>query len=170
MVAVGGETSTGLRRGAASIGQIVAAAFRGTPLGQVNLGGAQIPPMLSSGHGRRMSSNCGSLPVVTADGTLALSSLAEVVSAPGATQVDRVDGDRAATITGTATGSDLRAPNSRENAATDVRTISNELRRVPDAAPEASRQRFRRLADRPDVDSVRVGRATIHTIVLDGPF
>ena len=92
-----------------AIGQIVAAAFRGTPIGQVNMGGTQIPLMLSSGPPPSSVEQLRSLPVAAPAGTVPLSSLADVVSARGAEQVERVDGDRAATITGTATGSDIGA-------------------------------------------------------------
>jgi multidrug efflux pump subunit AcrB len=91
------------------IGQIVAAALRGTPLGKANVGGTQIPLILSSGPPPRSVEQLRSLPVATAHGTVRLVSLADVVSAPGATQVKRFDGDRAATVTGTATGSDIGA-------------------------------------------------------------
>ncbi|MDT5033866.1 MAG: hydrophobic/amphiphilic exporter (mainly bacteria), family, partial [Actinoplanes sp.] len=91
------------------IGQQVAAAFRGTPIGQVNVGGKQIPLMLSSGPPPSTVGQLRSLMVPASAGPVPLASLADVVNARGASEVDRVDGDRAATITGTATGTDIGA-------------------------------------------------------------
>ncbi|SCL18665.1 hydrophobic/amphiphilic exporter-1, HAE1 family [Micromonospora nigra] len=90
----------------AAVGQLVAQAFRGTPLGQVTLDGGQrdvvlryaVPPPTTEDELR-------ALPV----GAVKLGDIATVTRAAGPPQVTRIDGERSVSVTGTATGSNLGA-------------------------------------------------------------
>ncbi|QOC90559.1 efflux RND transporter permease subunit [Micromonospora craniellae] len=101
----------------AAVGQLVAQAFRGTPLGQVSLDeGARdvvlrlsAPPPTTVTELREMRL-----------GAVKLDDIAEVTETTGPQQVRRIDGERSVSVTGTVTGSDLGA-------------ISAELQRELDA-------------------------------------
>ncbi|PZG01237.1 efflux RND transporter permease subunit [Micromonospora deserti] len=100
----------------AGIGQLVAQAFRGAPLGQVTLDGAQRDVVLRFAAATPVSvEQLRTLPV----GPLRLDDVADITQSEGPQQVTRIDGERSVSVTGTATGSDLGA-------------ISQELRRKLD--------------------------------------
>ncbi|MGS2618009.1 efflux RND transporter permease subunit [Micromonospora sp. LZ34] len=90
----------------AAVGQLVAQAFRGAPLGQVTLDGGQrdvvlrpaaVPPTTVE--------QLRALPV----GPVKLDDIADVTEAEGPQQVTRIGGERSVSVTGTATGSNLGA-------------------------------------------------------------
>lgn len=90
----------------AAVGQLVAQAFRGSPLGQVGLDGGQQNVVLRLGARPPVSvDELRALPV----GSVKLDDIADINQAEGPQQVTRINGDRSATVTGTATGSDLGA-------------------------------------------------------------
>ncbi|SNT00971.1 hydrophobic/amphiphilic exporter-1, HAE1 family [Streptosporangium subroseum] len=89
------------------IGQLVAQQFRGAPLGQVTLDGRTGDLIMRSGDAPESLSAVAALKLPTATGTVKLSDVATVAKVDGPTQVTRIDGERSATVSGTATGSDL---------------------------------------------------------------
>ncbi|MDZ5444751.1 efflux RND transporter permease subunit [Micromonospora sp. 4G57] len=90
----------------AAVGQLVAQAYRGAPLGQVGLDGAQQDVVLSTGARPPMSvAELRALPV----GPVKLDDIADVNQVEGPQQVTRIDGERSVSVTGTATGSNLGA-------------------------------------------------------------
>ncbi len=97
-------TSRGLSE--AAIGQAVAAAFRGAPLGQYTLDGTTQTLVLRFGTAPTSVEALRGLPV--APGVF-LSDVADVSIVDGPVQVVRIDGERAVTVRGTATGSNIGA-------------------------------------------------------------
>lgn len=93
----------------AGIGQVVAQAFRGAPLGQATLDGRATDLVLSLGEAPESVKQVRDLQLPTATGTVKLSQVADVSVVDGPTQVTRIDGERSATITATTTASDLGA-------------------------------------------------------------
>ncbi|MFD1537226.1 efflux RND transporter permease subunit [Nonomuraea guangzhouensis] len=91
----------------AQIGQSVAQAFRGAPLGQVTLDGRASDLVLRVGDAPEDVKAIEGLKLVTASGVVKLSSVADVERVAGPTQVTRIDGERSATVSAKATGSDL---------------------------------------------------------------
>ncbi|MEV1144134.1 efflux RND transporter permease subunit [Micromonospora sp. NPDC049799] len=90
----------------AAVGQLVAQAYRGAPLGQVTLDGGQQDVILrGSAQPPLTVDQLKALPV----GPVTLGAIADVTTAPGPQQVTRVDGERSVSVTGTATGSNLGA-------------------------------------------------------------
>ncbi|HEY0696656.1 MAG TPA: efflux RND transporter permease subunit, partial [Micromonospora sp.] len=89
----------------AVVGHLVAQAFQGTPLGEVNLDGDQMNVVLRSGQTPPSVEAVRALPV----GPVKLDDIADVNEVAGPVEVTRIDGDRSATVSGTATGSDLGA-------------------------------------------------------------
>ncbi|WP_319460795.1 efflux RND transporter permease subunit [Micromonospora sp. RTP1Z1] len=90
----------------AAVGQLVAQAYRGAPLGQVSLDGAQQDVVLSTGARPPVSvAELRALPV----GRVRLDDVADVNQVEGPQQVTRIDGERSVSVTGTATGSNLGA-------------------------------------------------------------
>ncbi|MFE9688184.1 efflux RND transporter permease subunit [Micromonospora sp. NPDC005806] len=90
----------------AAVGQLVAQAYRGAPLGQVILDGTPRDVVLST----------GARPPLTVDelralrvGRVKLDDIADINQVDGPQQVTRIDGERSVSITGTATGSNLGA-------------------------------------------------------------
>ncbi|MEU5548866.1 efflux RND transporter permease subunit [Micromonospora sp. NPDC047793] len=101
----------------AAVGQLVAQAFRGTPLGQVSLdGGARDVVLRLSAQPPTTVTELREMRV----GAVKLDDIAEVTETTGPQQVRRIDGERSVSVTGTVTGSDLGA-------------ISAELQRELDA-------------------------------------
>ncbi|MBX7265435.1 efflux RND transporter permease subunit [Micromonospora sp. Llam7] len=90
----------------AAVGQLVAQAFRGTPLGQVNLddGTRDVVLRLSTTPPGTVE-ELRALPV----GPMKLDDIADVTETTGPQQVRRIDGERSVSVTGTVTGSDLGA-------------------------------------------------------------
>ncbi|MFE9655948.1 efflux RND transporter permease subunit [Micromonospora sp. NPDC006431] len=90
----------------AAVGQLVAQAYRGAPLGQVTLDGRPLNVVLSTGARPPLSvADLRALPV----GPVKLDDIADVNQVEGPQQVTRIDGERSVSVTGTATGSDLGA-------------------------------------------------------------
>ncbi|WCN80560.1 efflux RND transporter permease subunit [Micromonospora sp. LH3U1] len=90
----------------AAVGQFVAQAFRGAPLGQVALDGQQQNVVLRLGTQSPMSvEQLNALPI----GPVKLGDIAKVSRAEGPQQVTRIDGERSVSVSGTATGSNLGA-------------------------------------------------------------
>ncbi|SCL39401.1 hydrophobic/amphiphilic exporter-1, HAE1 family [Micromonospora rhizosphaerae] len=90
----------------AAVGQLVAQAYRGAPLGQVALDGAQQDVVLSTGARPPLTvAELRALPV----GRVKLDDIADVHQVEGPQQVTRIDGERSVSVTGTATGSNLGA-------------------------------------------------------------
>ncbi|MGW0502627.1 efflux RND transporter permease subunit [Micromonospora sp. NPDC003241] len=101
----------------AAVGQLVAQAFRGTPLGQVSLDdGARDVVLRLSAQPPTTVTELREMRV----GAVKLDDIAEVTETTGPQQVRRIDGERSVSVTGTVTGSDLGA-------------ISSELQRELDA-------------------------------------
>nr|MDT0662876.1 efflux RND transporter permease subunit [Micromonospora sp. DSM 115978] len=89
----------------AAVGQLVGQAFRGAPLGRVALDGAQQDVLLAGGPPPASLQELRDLPV----GAGTLDDIADVTEVDGPLAVTRIDGNRSATVTGTATGSNLGA-------------------------------------------------------------
>ncbi|MGR6321820.1 efflux RND transporter permease subunit [Micromonospora soli] len=90
----------------AAVGQLVAQAYRGAPLGQVTVDGRPRDVVLSSGARPPLTvDELRALPV----GRVKLDDIADVDQVEGPQQVTRIDGERSVSITGTATGSNLGA-------------------------------------------------------------
>ncbi|MGW5264714.1 efflux RND transporter permease subunit [Microbispora sp. NPDC004025] len=94
----------------AGIGQLVAQAFRGAPVGSVDVGGRSSDVILRAGGDTPEDvAAIRKLSIPTATGLVKLGDVADVVKADGPTQITRQDGDRTATVSGTADASDLGA-------------------------------------------------------------
>ncbi|GAA3447011.1 efflux RND transporter permease subunit [Planomonospora venezuelensis] len=91
------------------IGQIVAQQFRGAPLGEMTLDGQTGDVVLRSGDAPQDVAEIRELKLPTATGLVELADVASVKKVGGPTQVTRIDGERSATVSGTATASDLGA-------------------------------------------------------------
>ncbi|MEV0195196.1 efflux RND transporter permease subunit [Nonomuraea sp. NPDC050691] len=91
----------------AQIGQSVAQAFRGAPLGQLTLDGRASDLVLRVGDAPDDVKAIEDLKLATASGMVKLSSVAEVEQVAGPTQITRIDGDRSATVSAKTTSSDL---------------------------------------------------------------
>ncbi|MEH0844307.1 efflux RND transporter permease subunit [Micromonospora sp. CPCC 205711] len=90
----------------AAVGQLVAQAYRGAPLGQVNLDGAQQDVVLRTTAAPPLTvEQLRALPV----GPVRLDDIADVTQGEGPQQITRIDGERSVSVTGTATGSNLGA-------------------------------------------------------------
>lgn len=93
----------------AQIGQFVAQVFRGATLGQITLDGRADDLILRTGDAPEDLAEIRKLKLPAGAKTVALSEVAKVVKVDGPTQVTRIDGERSATVSGTATASDLGA-------------------------------------------------------------
>ncbi|MEU8108831.1 efflux RND transporter permease subunit [Nonomuraea muscovyensis] len=91
----------------AQVGQSVAQAFRGAPLGQLTLDGRASDLVMRIGDAPADVEEIEDLRLQTATGLVKLSSVADVDEVAGPTQVTRVDGARSATVTAKVTASDL---------------------------------------------------------------
>ncbi|WP_203716566.1 efflux RND transporter permease subunit [Asanoa siamensis] len=94
----------------ASIGQLVAATMRGAPAGQITVDGQRVDVVVQGGTPPATVEELRALPVgpVRWNGRpVTLGSVATVESAQGPLEINRIDGDRSVTVTGTATGSNL---------------------------------------------------------------
>ncbi|MEU8038524.1 efflux RND transporter permease subunit [Streptosporangium sp. NPDC049078] len=89
------------------IGQLVAQQFRGAPLGELTLDGRAGAVVLRTADAPEDVKAVEALRLPTATGVVRLSQVAEVAVVDGPTQVTRIDGERSATVSGTATASDL---------------------------------------------------------------
>ncbi|MGW0431174.1 efflux RND transporter permease subunit [Micromonospora sp. NPDC003197] len=87
----------------AAVGQIVAQVFRGSPVGKVVLDNEQQDVVLRLGAGPTSVEALRALPV----GPVKLGDIAKISEVKGPLEITRIDGERSATVTGTATGSNL---------------------------------------------------------------
>ncbi|WP_067169926.1 efflux RND transporter permease subunit [Microtetraspora niveoalba] len=93
----------------AAVGQFVAQAFRGAPLGAISLDGRSSDIVLRTGDAPASLAAIEKITLPTASGLVKLSSVADVVRADGPTQITRQNGDRTATVAGKAEAADLGA-------------------------------------------------------------
>ncbi|WP_214105485.1 efflux RND transporter permease subunit [Acrocarpospora catenulata] len=93
----------------AGIGQLVAQAFRGAPVGSIDLDGRSSDIVLRTGDAPEDLKAVRDLVLPTATGAVKLSQVAEVKQAGGPTQISRLDGERTATVSGRADAADLGA-------------------------------------------------------------
>ncbi|MEV0716228.1 efflux RND transporter permease subunit [Asanoa sp. NPDC050611] len=94
----------------ASVGQVVAAAMRGAPAGQITVDGERVDVVVQAGAAPTTVDQLRALPLgprLRSGLPLTLGHVATVESVEGPVAIDRIDGDRSVTITGTATGSNL---------------------------------------------------------------
>ncbi|MEU8268007.1 efflux RND transporter permease subunit [Sphaerisporangium sp. NPDC049002] len=92
----------------AGIGQAVAQAFRGAPIGQITLDGRPNDIILrAGGDAPEDLAAVRALKLPAASGLVKLSSVAEVRQVAGPTQITRKDGARTASVSAAATASDL---------------------------------------------------------------
>ncbi|MEV5893842.1 efflux RND transporter permease subunit [Nonomuraea fuscirosea] len=89
----------------AQVGQAVAQAFRGAPLGQIVLDGRTSDLVLRGADAPDDLKAIGNLKLPTAGGLVKLSSVADVREVAGPTQVTRIDGERSATVSAKAADS-----------------------------------------------------------------
>jgi HAE1 family hydrophobic/amphiphilic exporter-1 len=90
-----------------TVSQVVGAALRGSQLGQVTVAGSPEQAILRFSQSPTDLGQLERLTVPTATGPVALGQIADVRTVNGPVQVSRIDGDRSATVTGTATGSNV---------------------------------------------------------------
>ncbi|WP_066370959.1 efflux RND transporter permease subunit [Herbidospora mongoliensis] len=93
----------------AGIGQQVAQAFRGAPVGSIDIDGRSADIILRTGDAPEDLTAVRDLELPTATGPVKLSQVAEVVKEAGPTQISRLDGERTATVSGDADTSNLGA-------------------------------------------------------------
>ena len=93
----------------AQIAQSVAGAFRSAPAGQITVDGASENVVVSYGVAPADPSALKAMPITTPRGVVRLDQVADVNQVAGPEKVTRVDGNRSATVKGTATGSDVGA-------------------------------------------------------------
>ncbi|MGH3647039.1 MAG: efflux RND transporter permease subunit [Micromonosporaceae bacterium] len=97
----------------AAIGQYVAQAFRGAPVGEIVMDGRTAEIVLSGGTKPKQIDDIKKL---TLPGGVKLSDVAEVTETEGPTQVTRIDGERSATVSAAADTADLGAVTAALNA------------------------------------------------------
>jgi HAE1 family hydrophobic/amphiphilic exporter-1 len=93
----------------AQIGRSVAGAFRPAPAGRITVDGAARDVVIAFGAPPANVDALRALPLTTARGPVPLAQVAEVQEVAGPEEVTRIDGNRSATVNGTATGSDVGA-------------------------------------------------------------
>ncbi|PZG12285.1 efflux RND transporter permease subunit [Nonomuraea aridisoli] len=93
----------------AQVGQAVAQAFRGAPLGQMTLDGRSSDLVLRGADAPDDLEAIEDMKLPTAGGLVTLSSVADVRQVDGPTQVTRIDGERSATVSAKADAADLGA-------------------------------------------------------------
>ncbi|HEX5540228.1 MAG TPA: efflux RND transporter permease subunit [Micromonospora sp.] len=108
-VAVNRAAATRVGLSEAAIGQTVAAAFRGSPLGQITLDGGTQNILLRFGAAPANLAEIQALPLSTPAGPIPLGQVAEVRQVDGPMEIIRIDGGRSITVSGTATRSDVGA-------------------------------------------------------------
>ncbi len=106
----------------AAIGQAVAQAFRGTPLGQITLSEQTAELVLRGEDTPGDLEEVRDLELPTASGTVKLSKVADVERVDGPVQVTRIDGERSATVSGVVAASDLGSVTA---------TLTTELEKLP---------------------------------------
>jgi HAE1 family hydrophobic/amphiphilic exporter-1 len=91
-----------------AVGQSVAAAFRSAPAGQITVNGTSEDVVVSFTSAPGDKAALSALPITTPQGVVRLDQVADIKEVAGPEQVTRVDGDRTATVKGTAaSGSSL---------------------------------------------------------------
>ncbi|WP_199439009.1 efflux RND transporter permease subunit [Umezawaea beigongshangensis] len=90
-------------------GQVVAQAFRGAPVTQLSVDGEQLDVVLRSGAAPATLDEVRNLPLPTAAGIVRLGEVADVTEVAGPVQIKRVDGERSATVSATATEQNIGA-------------------------------------------------------------
>ena len=93
----------------ASVGQLVAQAFRGTTVGQLPIDGQQQDVILRSGPAPESIEAVRALPLPTVAGPVRLDSVATVSQVDSPVRIKRIDGQRTATVSATATGRNVGA-------------------------------------------------------------
>jgi HAE1 family hydrophobic/amphiphilic exporter-1 len=93
----------------ATVAQSVAGAFRPAPAGQITVDGASQDVVVSFGTAPSSPDALRALPILTSTGVVPLSQVAKVDQVAGPEEVTRIDGNRSATVNGTATGSNVGA-------------------------------------------------------------
>ncbi|WP_086828629.1 efflux RND transporter permease subunit [Allokutzneria sp. NRRL B-24872] len=93
----------------AAVGQVVGEALRGSTLSKVVVNGTEQEVVLRGSGTPSSVDGLKAMQVPTLAGPVRLDSIAEVKTSTGPTQLTRTDGTRSATVTATATGSDLGA-------------------------------------------------------------
>ncbi len=93
----------------ATVGQAVAGAFRPAPAGQITVDGSSQNVVVAFGTPPAGPAALSALPIPTATGVVPLSSVAKIEQVAGPEQVTRIDGNRSASVDGTATGSNVGA-------------------------------------------------------------
>ncbi|MCU7724591.1 efflux RND transporter permease subunit [Actinoplanes sp. KI2] len=93
----------------AQIAQTVAGVFRSAPAGQITVDGASQNVVVSYGTAPADPAALKAMPVVTPRGVVRLDQVADINQVAGPEKVTRIDGNRSATVNGTATGSDVGA-------------------------------------------------------------
>ena len=92
----------------ATVGQLVAQVFRGSPLGEMTLDGRNSEIILHSDQDKPASiSQIEELELPTAQGMIELSDVADVEEVDGPVEISRKDGERSATLSSVADMSDL---------------------------------------------------------------
>jgi len=91
----------------AAIGQLVAQAFRGTPIGSIDVDGRPTDIVLRMGDAPASVTEVRNLALPTASGMVKLSDVADVAVVDGPTRVTRQDGERTATVSGIADAGNL---------------------------------------------------------------
>jgi hydrophobic/amphiphilic exporter-1 (mainly G- bacteria), HAE1 family len=91
----------------ASVGQSVAGAFRPAPAGQVTFDNVTRDVVISFGTPPADVNALRALPLTTPRGIVPLDQVATVHEVAGPEEVTRIDGNRSATVNGTATGSNV---------------------------------------------------------------
>jgi HAE1 family hydrophobic/amphiphilic exporter-1 len=102
------DRAAAARRGLseAAVGQLVGQAFRGSPVGEVTVGGEPLGVVVRAGAAPASLAALRALPL---PGGGTLDEIADVAEVDGPVQISRIDGARSATISGTATGADIGA-------------------------------------------------------------
>jgi HAE1 family hydrophobic/amphiphilic exporter-1 len=96
----------------AAVGQAVAGAFRPVPAGTVQFGSQTEDVVISFGTPPADTAALNALPLTTSRGIVPLSAVASVQQVAGPEEVTRIDGNRSATVNGTATGANVGATTS----------------------------------------------------------
>jgi HAE1 family hydrophobic/amphiphilic exporter-1 len=93
----------------AAVGQAVAQAFRGQPVGEATIDGRVSDIVISGGEKPAGIKDIEKLTLPTATGPVPLSSVAKVAEVAGPVQITRIDGERSATVSAAAELDDLGA-------------------------------------------------------------
>ncbi|MGH3748776.1 MAG: efflux RND transporter permease subunit, partial [Micromonosporaceae bacterium] len=109
----------------AAIGQMVAQAFQGTPMGEITIDGRASDIVLSGDDEPASIAEIKKLKLPTPTGTVSLSDVADVNEVDGPLQITRLDGERSATVTAAADIADLGAVTASLNEELDGLRLPN---------------------------------------------